>query len=85
MGEFVHKGEAEIAIAKDPNAYEAAEEAAVGVHSKQTEEELKGFVGEEDFTDPSHPLYGQVDEHGRALPGWLEQITFRQYAPLPQL
>ena len=34
-------------------------------------------VMKEDFTEPSHPLYGEVDEHGRNLPGWLEQITIR--------
>ena len=31
----------------------------------------------EDFMDPQHPLYGEVDEHGRKIPAWHEQITIR--------
>ena len=87
MGEFVRNGEAEVAIANDPKAFEVAEEAATGVLTKEIEEEYEddAFSGGEDFTDPTHPLYGKVDEHGRALPGWLDQITFRQAGSLSQL
>lgn len=40
----------------------------------------------EDFLDPRHPQYGSVDEHGRPLPGWLDQITVRcaPFHPLHQ-
>ena len=87
MGEFVRNGEGEVAIANDPKAFEVAEEAATGVLTKENEEEYEGeaFSGGEDFTDPTHPLYGTVDEHGRALPGWLDQITFRQDTAFAQL
>ena len=34
----------------------------------------------EDFTDPSHPLYGTVDEKGNETPGnWKQILTVRAF------
>jgi OPT family oligopeptide transporter len=54
-----------------------------GVPGKQLEEGISQTEFEdmkkqgEDFMDPKHPLYGEVDEHGRKIPAWHEQITIR--------
>ena len=76
MTEQTPTGELEKTLASHPSRYQVAEEAIVGKNA----EELKAKMPElaqEDFTDPHHPLYGTVDEFGRPLPGWLEQITVR--------
>lgn len=52
--------------------YDVSKEEAANASVKAIDD-----VPEEDFLDPKHPLYGTVDEYGRALPGWLDQITVR--------
>lgn len=69
------KSDTETVLQHTPGAYEVAEGKLTGIHpSKFPSEELNAS---EDFLDPKHPLYGTVDEYGRPLPGWLEQITVR--------
>jgi hypothetical protein len=73
MGEHVPKSAAETVLQKDPHAFEIAQEKVLGLQSNK----IESFEDQGDFLDPQHPLYGTVDEHGRPLPGWLEQITVR--------
>ena len=77
MGEVVPKSEAETAIQRSPSAYAGAEKAVLGFQGVPGKYESDDLGQEEDFLDPKHPQYGTVDEHGRPLPGWLDQITVR--------
>ena len=63
----------EAALQEDPKAFEKAEEKVVGL----TDHKIASFEDQGDFLDPKHPQYGTVDEHGRPLPGWIDQITVR--------
>lgn len=79
MGERICKSEVEAVISHEPLAFELGKEEVVGSHPAK----LEGQAFTEDFLDPRHPLYGSVDEHGRRLPGWLEQVTVRYARALP--
>lgn len=81
MTEQTPVGELEKQLGSHPSRFEVAQNRIV----PKTVDDLPSKVpeiGKEDFTDPNHPLYGEVDEYGRQLPGWLEQITIRWDAPL---
>lgn len=83
MTEQTPVGEAEKVLGSHPSRFEVAERASVpgkGFEDGKVSE-YPELNTTEDFTDPQHPLYGTVDEYGRRLPGWLEQITVR-YAPI---
>ena len=76
MGEQAKKSDAELAIARNSRVLEGAQEDVAGVHPKIiANNDFTPFA--EDFLDPQHPLYGTLDEHGRPIPKWLEQITIR--------
>ena len=80
MGERAKKSDAESAIARNSRVLEGAQEDLAGLNPKVIDNnDFTPFA--EDFLDPQHPLYGTMDEHGRRIPGWLEQITVR-YQPL---
>ena len=76
MGEVAPKSAAETVLQRDPAAYEVAEEKVTGFGQPGKFQSDDLGTGE-DFLDPKHPQYGTVDEYGRPLPGWLEQITVR--------
>ena len=78
MGEVVPKSEAETAIQRSPSAYAGAEKEVLAYQNVPGKFESDDLGQEEDFLDPKHPQYGTVDEHGRPLPGWLDQITVRR-------
>ena len=76
MGEQAKKSDTELAIARNRRLLEGAQEDVAGIHPKViNNDDFAPFS--EDFLDPQHPLYGTVDEHGRPIPGWMEQITVR--------
>lgn len=80
MGEATKKSDAELAIARNRRILEGAQEDVAGIHPKIVDNnDFTPFA--EDFLDPQHPMYGTVDEHGRPIPGWLEQITVRLVFP----
>lgn len=76
MGEIAKKSDTESAIAKTHHALELAQKDIACPLPKIPD--LGDFAQvSEDFLDPNHPLYGTMDENGRRIPGWIEQITIR--------
>ena len=76
MTEQTPVGELERQLGSHPSKFQVAEAAVVGKNADELKQKMPE-LGQEDFTDPNHPQYGTVDEFGRPLPSWTEQITVR--------
>ena len=73
--------DAETKLGNHPSRFEIAQGPVLGKDAEELKNKLPE-LGVEDFTDPNHPLYGEVDEFGRQIPGWLDQITVRQVSSI---